>query len=86
MTLTYFIKASFKGSTFPSVTSNDLDNYWIPIPFLEEQRQISITIKKETEKIDHAITKAEKQIALATDYLHSLVFWVVTGLLAVPQG
>ncbi len=92
--LTYSIKAlvdfisdSFKGSTFPSVTSEDLNNYLIPIPStIEEQNTIVLKIEKEVEIIEKANSKAKLEIEKAKEYQESLITQVVTGQLQVPMS
>ncbi len=49
------------------------------MPPIKEQKDVFSRIENESMKIDRAIAKAEKQMALARDYLHSLIFQVVTN-------
>ncbi|MBR9831361.1 restriction endonuclease subunit S [bacterium] len=73
------IENSFKGSTFPSVTSRDLNNYYISIPPKEEQTQIVTHIKNETAKIDEAIAKAQREIELIKEYKEAMIAEAVLG-------
>lgn len=80
-----FISDSFKGSTFPSVTSEDLNNYLFPFPNeIIEQRKIVSRIKDEVISFDNAINKAKQEIQKAKEYQESLITQVVTGQLKVP--
>jgi type I restriction enzyme S subunit len=80
-----FISDSFKGSTFPSVTSEDLNNYLFPFPNeIIEQRKIVSRIKDEVVSFDNAINKAKQEIQKAKEYQESLITQVVTGQLKVP--
>jgi len=75
-----FISDSFKGSTFPSVTSEDLNNYLIPLPpTIEEQSRIVEFLNKETKMFDLAISKAQKEISSIKEYREALITDLVTG-------
>ncbi|WP_125722616.1 restriction endonuclease subunit S [Flavobacterium ustbae] len=77
------IVETFKGSTFPSVTSSDLDNYSIPLPPKEEQTAISEYIEIATNKIATAISLKEQEIEKLKEYKMSLIDGVVTGKIRV---
>ncbi len=74
---------TFKGSTFPSVTSSDLDNYSIPNPPLHEQKEIAEFIETATTKIATAISLKEQEIEMLKEYKMSLIDGVVTGKIKV---
>ena len=74
-----FISNTFKGSTFPSVNSNVLNNILIPLPDLEEQEQIVAHIKTETATIDTAIAKAEREIEFIKEYKEAMISEAVMG-------
>lgn len=70
---------TFKGSTFPSVTSEDLNNY--SIAFCSEVKMKKI-VKKANEiniEIDDLISKTQTEINLIKEYQQSLISEVVTG-------
>jgi type I restriction enzyme S subunit len=73
------IENSFKGSTFPSVTSQDLNNYYITVPPLPEQTQIINYIKTETTTIDTAIAKTVREIELIKEYKEAMIAEAVMG-------
>lgn len=81
-----FISDSFKGSTFPSVTSEDLNNYLIPLPTTEEE-EIAIVkfLNEETKIFDLAISKAEQEITSIKEYRESLITDLVTGNRSIPK-
>lgn len=54
-------------------------NYDIPVPPIEEQREIVTYIEKETEKMDLLKKEVEKQIELLREYRTRLISDVVTG-------
>ena len=67
------------------VPTNFLANYRIALPSIHEQHQIVSHIETKTAKIDQAIQKAEKEIALVKEYLQSLIYHVVIGKLEVKD-
>ena len=70
---------TFKGSTFPSVTSEDLNNYSITFCSETEMKKI---VKKANEinlEIDDLIIKTQSEINLIKEYQQSLISEVVTG-------
>jgi len=70
MFLFYYLKFNGKkfeaissGSTFKAIKKEDIENYLIPLPPLEEQRKISeilSTVDNAIQKVDEAIVKTEK--------------------------
>lgn len=81
-----FISDSFKGSTFPSVISEDLNNYLIPLPAtIEEEIEIVNFLNEETKMFDLAISKAKIEILSIKEYREALITDLVTGKRSVPQ-
>ena len=74
-----WIQDQISGSTFPSVTSDDVDNYVICSPPINEQEQIVEYLDKQTQLIDKTISIEEKRIELLKEYRQSLISEVVTG-------
>lgn len=79
MALRSHLKATFRGSTFPSVTSYHLNNYWLPDPPLYEQEHIADVIDSETRQSDDALKLAYREIDLIREYRTRLIADVVTG-------
>lgn len=80
-----FISDSFKGSTFPSVTSEDLNNYLIPLPTtIKEEIAIVEFLKEETKIFDLAISKAQ-EISSIKEYREALITDLVTGKRQVSE-
>ena len=77
------IVETFKGSTFPSVTSSDLNNYSIAVPPLIEQELISKHIDEMELKLDSAISLKEKEIEKLKEYKSTLINSAVTGKIKV---
>lgn len=74
-----WIQDQISGSTFPSVTSYDVDNYVICSPPINEQEQIVEYLDEQTGLIDNTISIEEKRIELLKEYRQSLISEVVTG-------
>lgn len=54
-------------------------SFLLPIPPVDEQREIVNLIEKESNAIQRLIDKAEKQVELIQDYRKSLIYELVTG-------
>lgn len=67
------------GSTSPHVNISTMRNYNIPVPPLDEQREIVGNIRKKTNQIDWEIRRREKLIVKLTEYKKALIYEVVTG-------
>ena len=74
-----WIQDQISGSTFPSVTSDDVNNYVICSPPINEQQQIVEYLDEQTQLIDNTISIEEKRIELLKEYRQSLISEVVTG-------
>lgn len=64
----------------PHLNKEELDNVKIPFPPFEEQTQIVEHIKAETEIIDIAIAKAEREIELIREYKEAMIAEAVMGI------
>ena len=73
MILRIHIQKLISGSTFPSITKDDVDNYIICHPPLKEQTQIVSFLDTKTQKIDDLIQKTEKKIELLKEKRLKLV-------------
>ena len=61
-----------------------LMNFTVPVPPLEEQREIADHLDRETAKIDALIAKAERFIELAQERRAALITAAVTGQTEIP--
>ena len=52
---------------------------FLPVPDIEEQKRIAVFLNSETEKIDQAISRAQREIELMREYRTRLIADVVTG-------
>jgi len=71
------------GSTFESVSVNDIENSTIPLPPLSEQKAIADFLDTETLKIDNLIEKAKQTIELSKEKRQALISSAVTGKIDV---
>ncbi|MDP3441670.1 MAG: restriction endonuclease subunit S, partial [Ignavibacteria bacterium] len=66
-------------TALPSMTQTALYQIKMPIPPIDEQKQIVSHIKTETATIDTAIAKAEREIELIREYKEAMVSEAVMG-------
>ena len=74
-----FKRGDVHGSTMTHITMDSMNNSVIPLPPLNEQREIVAYIEQETTKVDHAQQQAERQIELLQELRQSVITEVVTG-------
>jgi type I restriction enzyme S subunit len=80
-----WIQEQLSGSTFPSVTSDDVDNYLICSPPLTEQEEIVRYLDTKTQEIDQLVSIEENRIKTLKEYRQSLISEVVTGKVKVTS-
>jgi type I restriction enzyme S subunit len=73
------------GTTIFNLSLHSLRNTPITIPPMNEQVEIVNEIKIGINKIDLAISKAQKEISSIKEYREALITDLVTGKLSVPQ-
>lgn len=84
LALTSNIQATFRGSTFPSITSVELGNYSIAYPTDDSEQELIIEyVKSKWNNINKLITKIQQQIQLIEEYQQSLIAQAVTGKIDV---
>ena len=72
--------ASFSVSNgIGQISQEDIKNFIIPFPPLQEQKQITQFLDSEISKIDSIIEKIKKQIELIKEYKNSLISQAVCG-------
>lgn len=69
----------------PSLRMEDLDQFDIITPPIEEQKQISDYLDQKTQQIDKLVEKEEKRISLLKEYRQSLISSTVTGKIRVTE-
>ena len=67
------------------VSKEDLKSIVIPVPPIEEQREIVNYLKRKCEEIDELIAKKEQYLSEIENYKKSLIYEYVTGKKEVPQ-
>lgn len=70
---------SSKGDIIVHTYGSRLKNVILPIPPVEEQKQIIEHILTETKTIDTAIAKAEREIELIKEYKEAMIAEAVMG-------
>ena len=74
-----YCKTTTKTATFPAVNMEDLKNFIVCIPPLDEQKIILTYLDKRCAELDNSISKAQKEIDLLQEYKQALITEVVTG-------
>ncbi|EAJ0468812.1 restriction endonuclease subunit S [Campylobacter upsaliensis] len=77
--LTIDFQFYISGSAIPSMTQYDLANISFALPPLQEQKQIANFLDEKCEKINSAIEKTKRQIALIKEYKNTLINEAVCG-------
>ena len=74
-----WIGSSFIKATIQNISAEKYASLWITLPPRKEQESILKFIKSESEVINQAITRAQRQIELMREYHTRLISDVVTG-------
>lgn len=77
------MEAEAHGSTMQHITKPKFGSFPVPLPCLDEQAEIELYIKRETQDIDYAIARIKEEIILVLEYRERKVADVVTGQLDV---
>ena len=72
--------------TLPIFNQGDTKDLTMPLPSIEEQKQIVEYLEKELSKIDTLIETAKAEITLIEEYKTSLINEVVTGKIKIYNG
>lgn len=67
------------GTTFKELSLERYKSFWIPLPPMQEQNQISEYLIKRTKEIDKLINKKDNMIKQLESYKQSLIYEYVTG-------
>ena len=79
MAICFDYKFYISQTTLPGMTKNNYENMLLPIPNVEEQRDIIEKIELSNQSIDSIIVKKQNIIQLLVDYKKALIYEVVTG-------
>ena len=77
------IRGTFRGSTFPSITSPQLGNYPVPIVPINEQNQIYEQIKQIEEDTSKVISSVNKELTSLQELNQVLISNAVTGKIKI---
>ena len=75
-----------KGTTMEGLNMQILGRMWLAVPSLDEQDAILSTVASETEKLQKAISSANRNVHLLREYRTRLIADVVTGKLDVREA
>ncbi len=73
-----------QGSTHKTIYMPDVRSIRVPLPPIEEQRQIVEAAWQQLTTIDEATDRLERQLALLREHRQALVTAAVTGELEIP--
>lgn len=74
-----------KGSTYDSVTAEDVKNIVVIIPKLKEQQNIAKFLDRKTNEIDNLMIDIDGSIDILKEYKQSLISEVVTGKIDIRE-
>ncbi|HED8510838.1 TPA: restriction endonuclease subunit S [Campylobacter upsaliensis] len=77
-----FVNVKTSGSTIKHLYQSDFHDLKIPLPPLQEQKQIANFLDEKCEKINSAIEKTKRQIELIKEYKNTLINEAVCGRVA----
>ena len=78
-----YCKSTTRTATFPAVNMDDLKNFGVTIPPLQEQQAIVAHIEDEVGKIDSRSSRANRRIELLEELKQSIITEAVTGKIKV---
>ncbi|EAL9781085.1 restriction endonuclease subunit S [Campylobacter upsaliensis] len=73
------------GGGQPNISQDIIKNFKIPLPPLQEQKEIAEFLDKKCEKINSAIEKTKRQITLIKEYKNTLINEAVCGRVACSR-
>ena len=78
---TVYLQGSFDtmGSASPHVNISTIQNYWLAVPPISEQKELSETIRRKLDCIDKHIDRVNSHKNKLFEYKKSLIYEVVTG-------
>ncbi|EMQ6245923.1 restriction endonuclease subunit S [Campylobacter upsaliensis] len=71
------------GGGQPNISQDIIKNFKIPLPLLQEQKQIANFLDEKCEKINSVIEKTKKQIELVKEYKNTFINEAVCGRIRV---
>ncbi|EOG2478738.1 restriction endonuclease subunit S [Campylobacter upsaliensis] len=80
-----FVNVKTSGSTIKHLYQSDFHDLKIPLPPLQEQKQIANFLDEKCEKINSAIEKTKRQIELIKEYKNTLINEAVCGRIKLKE-
>lgn len=74
-----------EGTAQPNISTKNINNYYITIPPIDEQREIAAYLDEKTSAIDSLVAKKNQLVAELERLKKSLIFEYVTGKKEVAQ-
>lgn len=74
----YLIRKAVGGGQ-PNISQEIIKSLWVPLPPLDEQREIADHLDAQCAEIDRLIAKKEKMVKELESYKKSLIYEVITG-------
>jgi type I restriction enzyme, S subunit len=71
------------GVSVPHISPDQIGNFVIPIPTVDEQKQIFLFVSKKSHKLLELIFKAEEAVSLMQERRTALISAAVTGKIDV---
>ena len=81
-----YCKSTTRTATFPAVNMEDLKNFLVLIPTLNEQQEIVRFIKHQLSRINSFMSMANRQIELLQELKQSIITEAVTGKVKVYEA
>lgn len=81
-----YLAPIFTGISVPHLSPDQIRNFSIALPSVNEQRKISRYLRSSTRKTQAAVEAAQRQVALVRDFRARLVADVVTGKTDVREA
>ncbi|MEB2787702.1 restriction endonuclease subunit S [Campylobacter upsaliensis] len=81
-----FVNVKTSGSTIKHLYQSDFHDLKIPLPPLQEQKQIANFLDEKCEKINSAIEKTKRQIELIKEYKNTFINEAVCGRINFLEG
>lgn len=80
-----YIAPIFTGVSVPHLSPDQICDFQIPFPPLDEQQRIAKLVLQNTKQLDFAIENAHQEIALLREYRTRLIADIVSGKLDVRE-
>ena len=73
------LQSTFRGSTFPSVKSEHLNNYWLPAPPPTEQEEIATSLDRDLQSFTESICVLDRTVTAIREWQSRQITDLVTG-------